>query len=220
MGVLRGLYAVTPDRWNAAASQVPPLADLVAQAIRGGARMIQYRDKGTDWRHRLAEAGELAELCRPLEVPLIVNDDPGLAQAVGASGVHLGRDDAWPLEARARLGPDAILGVSCYDRLDLAVSAERAGADYVAFGSFFPSSTKPGAVRAPLRLLAEARSRLRIPIVAIGGITPENGGPLIAAGADLLAVVAGLFGAPDIAAAARSYADLFERGPDPAEHTR
>jgi thiamine-phosphate pyrophosphorylase len=207
---LRGLYAITPE---------PPLSiqaqgRQVEQAIAGGARVVQYRDKSRDRagdrERRLAEARALLAICRAAGVPLIVNDDAALAAAVEADGVHLGRDDIPPGEARRLLGPAAIIGVSCYDRLDLAEAAQTAGADYVAFGSFFPSSTKPLAVRADLDLLRRARQRIRLPLVAIGGITPENGAALIAAGADLLAVVSGIFSRPDPEDAARAYTRLFD----------
>lgn len=201
MSGLRGLYAITPDQIDATA---------VASAIAGGARMIQYRDKTPDPARHLDRALALVAACRAAGVPLIINDDPALAAAVGADGVHLGREDGAIAAARDLLGPGAVIGVSCYDRLDLAQAAQAQGADYVAFGSFFPSSTKPGAVRADPDLLRRARRCIRLPLVAIGGITPENGAALIAAGADLLAVVSGVFGGPDPAAAARAYARLFD----------
>jgi thiamine-phosphate pyrophosphorylase len=210
MNALRGLYAITPEVLGPGLSS----ARQVALAIAGGARVIQYRDKARDrpgdWERRLAQAQALSAICRAAGVPLIVNDDAALAAAVAADGVHLGRDDISPAEARRLLGPAPIIGVSCYDRLELAEAAQAAGADYVAFGSFFPSSTKPLAVRAELDLLRRARRRIRLPLVAIGGITPENGAALIAAGADLLAVVSGVFGGPDPRAAARAYARLFD----------
>ena len=209
MTTLRGLYAITPE-----CSAPGLLAQQVELAIAGGARVIQYRDKsgeGTiDQERRLAEARALRAICHRAGVPLIVNDDATLAAAVAADGVHLGRDDGSPAEARRLLGPEAIIGVSCYNRLELAEAAQAAGASYVAFGSFFPSSTKPLAVRADLDLLRRARQHLRLPLVAIGGITPENGAALIAAGADLLAVVSGVFGGPDPGAAAQAYARLFD----------
>ncbi|QIK38628.1 thiamine phosphate synthase [Caldichromatium japonicum] len=203
---LRGLYAITPDP--------PPeperLTEQVALAIQGGARLIQYRDKhsGSERRRRYIE--RLLAVCRAADVPLLINDDLELAAELAADGVHLGRGDPGPLLARRLLGEEAIIGVSCYDQLARAEWAQDAGASYVAFGSFFPSSTKPNAVRPDLCLLTQARLRLRLPLVAIGGITPHNGGSLISAGADLLAVVSGLFSQPDIAAAARAYADLFD----------
>lgn len=201
---LRGLYAITTE-----APGPEALTEQVARAIRGGAAVVQYRDKSDDAARRREEAEALLVLCRAHGVPLIVNDDVELARAVGADGVHLGRDDIPLAQARAALGPQALIGVSCYNVLDRALAAQEAGADYVAFGSFFPSSTKPAAVRAGLELLREARSRLDLPIVAIGGITPENGAQLVEAGADMLAVIQGVFGAPDPQAAARRYAALF-----------
>jgi thiamine-phosphate pyrophosphorylase len=206
---LRGLYAITSGN-----STPGLLARQVELAIAGGARVIQYRDKASlraiDRERRLAEARALCTACHSAGIPLIINDDVGLAAAVAADGVHLGRDDISPEEARRLLGPSAIIGVSCYDGLDLAEAAQAAGADYVAFGSFFPSSTKPLAVRAGLDLLRRARQSIRLPLVAIGGITPENGAALIAAGADLLAVVSGIFGGPDPGSAARAYSQLFD----------
>jgi len=202
---LRGLYAVTPEH------PVPtcPLLRQVEQAIAGGARVIQYRDKGEDAGKRRDEAAALLAVCRAAGVPLIVNDDLELAQAVGADGIHLGRGDADPQEARRRLGPNALIGISCYDRFERARWAQDMGADYAAFGRFFPSSTKPGAVQATPHLLRRARRELTLPLVAIGGITPENGGSLILAGADMLAVVVGVFGQPDIRGAALAFTRLF-----------
>ncbi len=201
----RGLYAIT----DAGLLPDERLTDAVAAAIRGGARLIQYRDKSHDSARRLAQATALNALCQDHDVPLIINDDVELAFAVGAAGVHLGQDDADIATARARLGPRALIGVSCYDRLDLALNAARAGADQVAFGAFFPSPTKPTEIRAPLDLLQQARAQLDLPIVAIGGITPDNAAVLLAAGADYLAVVSGVFAQPAIQIAARRYATLF-----------
>lgn len=201
----RGLYAITPDD----ADDPAQLAAHVHAAILGGARLIQYRDKHADALTKHARASALRDLCRTCGVALIINDDLELAAAIGADGVHLGRDDGDPAEARRRLGPAAILGVSCYADLDRAEAAVRAGASYVAFGRFFPSATKPQASGADPALLGEARARFQVPLVAIGGITPHNGRLLISAGADLLAVVGGLFTAPDITAAARAYTSLF-----------
>lgn len=211
---LSGLYAITPDRPEAPER----LLASVDQAIRGGARVIQYRDKGTDWARLAATATALTALCRSQGVPLIINDNLELALAVGADGVHLGRDDADPRSARARLGPHALIGVSCYDRLDLAVAAQRNEASYLAFGSFFPSPTKPEAVRCTPGLLVQARRALHLPLVAIGGITPQNADSLIAAGADMVAVITGVFAAPDVAAAASSYRRLFPGPGRPPEN--
>ena len=203
---LRGLYAITDPALAARAG----LVDAVARALAGGARAVQYRDKGADVARRQAEAAALASLCRAAGALFIVNDDVELAVSVGADGVHLGRDDAAIAAARARLGPDRLVGASCYDQLALAHAAVAAGADYVAFGSFHPSPTKPDAVRADAGLLRRARRALAVPLVAIGGITPENGAPLVAAGADMLAVIHALFGASDVRAAAAAFARLFD----------
>jgi thiamine-phosphate pyrophosphorylase len=181
----------------------------VEQAIAGGARMVQFRDKSSDAHERLRAARALLSVCHAAGVPLIINDDLDLAQKIGADGVHLGRDDADPSEARARLGPRAIVGVSCYDRFERAVDAQESGADYAAFGRFFPSTTKPLAVQATPGLLRRARPRLTVPLVAIGGITPENGRSLVRAGADMLAAVDAVFGQRDIRAAAAAFTRLF-----------
>jgi thiamine-phosphate pyrophosphorylase len=190
---LRGLYAVTPE--------APDAVEKVRLALEGGLALLQYRRKRRD----LAEARAVAALARRHGVPLIVNDDVELALELDADGVHLGRDDGDLRSARARLG-DRILGASCYDEPELARRAVEAGADYVAFGSVFPSTTKPAAVRAPLALFA---AKLGVPLCAIGGITLENAPRVIGAGADLLAVVSDLFDAPDIRARAAQYQGLF-----------
>lgn len=203
---LRGLYAITDSALTPGAA----LPAAVEAVIRGGARLVQYRDKSTDSGRRSREARALAELCHGHGAALIVNDDVELALESGADGVHLGRDDADIATARVRLGPRALIGVSCYDSLELAVQAVHAGADYVAFGSFHASGSKPGAVRAPLELLTEARRRLGVPLCAIGGITPDNGAALLKAGAQMLAVIRGLFAEKDVKAAAECYARLFE----------
>lgn len=207
---LHGLYAIT----DAALQPAGQLVERVAQAIDGGARLVQYRDKSADAGLRLAQARALAERCGTRGVALIVNDDVDLAAASGAAGVHLGRDDADPGAARRRLGDTAIIGVSCYNSLELAQRAVDAGADYLAFGRFFASRTKPDAVQADSSLIREARRRWSLPIAVIGGITPYNAAPLIAAGADLLAVVHGVFGAADVRQAAAAYAALFAHGAD------
>lgn len=204
--VPRGLYALTdPD--------LPPGHDLSASVrawLAGGAVMVQYRDKSGEPGRRRREAGVLVELCRGAGAPLIVNDDVPLAAEVDADGVHLGEDDPAIEYARDRLGGEALVGASCYDSLQRAHDAVRRGADYVAFGSIYPSPTKPGARRATLALLREARAELDVAIVAIGGLTPDNAGAVIAAGADLLAVIGGLRD-PQPEAAARAYAELFAR---------
>jgi thiamine-phosphate pyrophosphorylase len=202
---LRGLYAITPAHLEGAA-----LVNAVEQALSGGCRLLQYRNKGGSPAQRLREARALARLCEQSDTLFIVNDDLELAARTGAHGVHLGRDDATLAEARRHLGHDAIVGISCYAQWERALAAREAGANYVAFGAFHPSPTKPEAVRAHPALLQQAHRELKLPAVAIGGITPENAQPLIEAGADMVAVIQGLFGRPDIPAAARQLSALFE----------
>jgi thiamine-phosphate pyrophosphorylase len=203
---LAGLYAITPD-----AADSRELIERVRAAMRGstpaGWAALQYRNKLAGAAQRATEARSLAALCAERGVPLIVNDDVELALAAGAEGVHLGSGDGDLGAARARVG-SRLLGASCYDRLDVARRAVAAGADYVAFGSVYPSPTKPGAVRAPLALFGQARA-LGVPLVAIGGITLENAAEVIRAGADCIAVISALFDAPDVAARARAFTDLF-----------
>jgi thiamine-phosphate pyrophosphorylase len=187
------------------------LAATVASALGGGAVLVQYRDKTASRAHRRRQAEAVLALARAAGVPLLVNDDVELARAIGADGVHLGRDDATLAAARARLGPDAIIGVSCYADVDRARRLAQAGADYVAFGSVYPSSTKPDAPRAPLAVF-HASAGLGVPRAAIGGITAGNAPLLVAAGADLLAVIGAVFDAADPRAATRAIAAAF--GPD------
>lgn len=201
---LRGLYAVTPDD-----HLLPRLSALVGSALAGGVRLVQYRNKHASPSLRRAQAAELLRLCRGHGARLIINDDLALALELGADGVHLGSDDGDIGKARAALGPGRILGVSCYDDLAAGAEAAAAGADYLAFGSIFASSTKPKAVRASPGLLGEAKRNFGLPVAAIGGITLANAPHAIAAGADLLAVITDLFDAMDIAARAREYERLF-----------
>lgn len=203
---LRGLYAITSAEL---CRQPALLVASVAAALTGGARLIQYRDKENAAATRDAVARELLVLCRARGARLIVNDDVALAARIGADGVHLGAADLPPGEARSRLGADAVIGVSCANRLERALAAQAGGASYVAFGRFFASRTKPEAPQAELSLLREARAALRIPICAIGGVTPETVPALLGAGADLVAAVEGVFGAIDVAATARAYARHF-----------
>lgn len=202
---MKGLYAIT-DAGLTPGDKVLP---AVAAALRGGARVIQYRDKTPEAGDRRQRAAALLDLCRAQGALFIVNDDIELAAEVGASGVHLGKSDPDLHAARKRLGPGAVIGLSCYNELPRAQAAAEQGADYVAFGRFFPSRSKPDAVAASPDLLLHARRVLELPLVAIGGITPDNGGRLIAAGADMLAVIHGVFGQPDIEAAARRFSALF-----------
>lgn len=202
--MLSGLYAVTPDL-----DDTTELLRRVGQALQGGLRLLQYRNKPAAAALRREQAGALLALCRAQSVPLVINDDLQLALEIGADGAHLGREDGDLATARAALGPGKLLGISCYDDIGRAREAKRVGADYVAFGSFFASPTKPAAVRAPLTLLGAAKAGLGLPVCAIGGITLQNAPQLIAAGADLLAVITDLFEAPDIRARAAAYTSLF-----------
>jgi thiamine-phosphate pyrophosphorylase len=198
--MMRGLYPITPDMADTNA-----LLLKVEEALKAGVAMLQYRNKAISKDKRLLQAKELAALARGYGVPLIVNDDVEIALAVGANGAHIGKDDGDLGAARARLA-GKILGASCYDSLESARAAVRAGADYVAFGSVFPSPTKPDAKRAPLSLF---RHDLGVPLCAIGGLTLENAPAVIAAGASLLAVITDVFDAPDIGARANQYRKLF-----------
>lgn len=202
---LHGLYAIADTLYLGDTV----LAAAVGQALRGGARAIQYRDKSHSAAQRARAAQMLRALCADYGAIFIVNDDVSLARAAHADGVHLGRDDAAIDAARLALGQNALIGISCYNDLERAEQAVRSGADYIAFGSFFPSRTKPNAVRAEAALLRAARERFDLPLVAIGGITADNGATLIDAGADALAVISGVFDQPDIEQAARRYARLF-----------
>jgi thiamine-phosphate pyrophosphorylase len=200
-----GLYAVTPE---VADSIV--LVGMVEAALHGGARVIQYRSKSTGDLLRREQAAAIAKVCRARNAIFIVNDSVTLAREVDADGVHLGRSDGDVAAARAVLGPAKLIGVSCYDELPRARAAQSSGADYVAFGSFFSSATKPLAVRADMELLRRAALEISLPVVAIGGINEDNACSLIAAGAAAIAVLSALFDAPDIEARARSFARLFQ----------
>lgn len=196
--MLQGLYVITDGTVGTV------LLQKVEQALQGGAAIVQYRDKTTDQARRLQEGHALRVLCQQYQALFIVNDDVALAQAVQADGVHVGKDDAAFTTARAMLGATAIIGVSCYNRLDLALNAAQQGANYVAFGSFFPSLTKPNATQATIDILQQARQALPdTPICAIGGITVANATPLLQHGADMLAVITDVFQAPDITARAQ-----------------
>jgi thiamine-phosphate pyrophosphorylase len=201
---VRGLYAVTPD-----AADTNLLVRQVSAALEGGVRLVQYRNKSASGALKLEQARALKALCSSRGAALIVNDHLDVALAVDADGVHLGGADGSASAARRALGPHKLVGISCYDSIECARGAQRDGADHVAFGSFFASRVKPGAVKAPIELLQQAKAELEVPIVAIGGITSENGRTLVAAGADALAVITAVFDAPDIAAAAARFAPLF-----------
>lgn len=199
-----GVYALTPE-----CADTARLLQVVEAALKGGVAAVQYREKTGDVALRHEQASELLALCHRYGVPLIINDDLRLADLTDADGVHLGREDAGLREARIILGAKKIVGVSCYQSLAMAREAEAMGADYVAFGSFYASPTKPQAQRAPLQLLHDAAG-LKVPVVAIGGITAENAAEVIEAGADAIAVISALFDAPDVEAAARALNRLFE----------
>ena len=201
---ISGLYAITPETRD-----TKKLLSDVEAALRGDASVLQYRAKLLEPALKIAQAEALASLCKKYDVPLIVNDDVALTASMAASGVHIGSKDMPCHKARQSLLPGMLLGVSCYDRLDLALGAQSDGADYVAFGSFFPSLIKPNAVRPNLDFLREARQKIRVPIVTIGGITLANASSLIEAGADAVAVISALFDAPNIEATARSFSELF-----------
>jgi thiamine-phosphate pyrophosphorylase len=198
-----GLYAITQTEHKS----IQRIVAEVEKVIIGGAAVVQYRDKNPKDAKFLAT--ELVNVCHRYQIPLIINDDVELAVQVTADGVHLGEDDDSIAQARQRLGNNAIIGVSCYNSVEKALDAQQQGADYVAFGRFFPSSSKPLAAPAEISTLYEAKRVLTIPIVAIGGILPENGTKLLNAGADLLAVIGGLF-TMQPEQSARSYQALFK----------
>ncbi len=203
---LQGLYGITDT------SLLPDddaLLGAVESALRGGMRVLQYRDKQSDPRSRLRQAAALQSLCADHDALLIINDDVRLARSLQAHGVHLGRNDIALQDARAELGQAAIIGVSCYNNLQRAHEAQQQGADYVALGRFFPSSTKPNAVAADIDLIGQAKQRLTVPVCAIGGITLNNAGALVAAGVDMVAVIQGLFSAADVEQRARGFSLLF-----------
>ena len=202
--VIKGLYALTPD-----STDTPDLLRRVRLALSGGVQVLQYRNKIASPALRLTQAQALRAVTREFGVTLIVNDDAQLAARVDADGVHLGATDGEIKTARALLGNSRLIGVSCYNQLSLAHSAVLAGADYVAFGAFYSSGVKPDAAVATPDLLRDARAGLAVPIVAIGGISPENGGVLVQAGADALAVISAVFDAADIQLAAQNLAKLF-----------
>ncbi len=202
---MRGLYVIT-DSVLLGDSLVP----AVEAALIGGATIVQYRNKSTDHNRRLSEAQALLKLCRGYNRPLLINDDIELAETIGADGVHLGRTDGSIAFARQRLGVNAIIGATCHNSLDFARQAAEEGANYLAFGAFYPSHTKPNASVAELSILHFAH-QFGLPLVAIGGITLENAPPLIRAGADCVAVINDIFGQPinDIRQRAESFSQLF-----------
>lgn len=203
---LHGLYGLTD------ADLMPTddaMLEQVEAALRGGMRLLQYRDKSIDGAKRLRQALALRDLCHQYDCPLLINDDVKLARASQADGVHLGQGDGSVAGARDYLGSKALIGQTCHDSLDLARNAIAAGADHVAFGAFFPSNTKPGASPAPLSLLQAAKTEFQVPVVAIGGIRVDNASQVIEAGADLVAVVHALFAADDVEQQAHRFTQQF-----------
>lgn len=200
----KGLYAITSN-----IAETALLLEKVEQALQGGIALLQYRDKISNREETLLRANAIHQLCSKHNVPLIINDNPRLALACHAEGVHLGQSDGSIQQARQLLGKNAIIGVTCHHSLSLAISAEQQGADYVAFGRFFNSTTKPGAPLATIKTLSDAKATLSIPVVAIGGIHHNNAKPLINSGADYLAVVEQIFSADNISENCRRLTALF-----------
>ena len=202
---LKGLYAITDQHLISASN----FGQAVEQALQGGASIIQYRDKSDDRNKRLQQASTLRSLCDEYDAVCIINDDIELASAVSADGVHIGKDDTSLKAARETLGDDAIIGVSCYNDIGLALAAEKNSADYVAFGTMFCSPTKPGAVMATPNIISEAKRQLNIPVCGIGGITETNLHQLIQHDIDMAAVISSLFAADNIQQRARLLSQHF-----------
>lgn len=203
---MQGLYLVTPD-WDDTAA----LLARTEAALGAGVALLQYRHKTATPALRREQAGALLALCRRHGVPFIINDDVALCLELGADGVHVGGTDMSVAQARATVGPQRIVGASCYGDLQLAVAAERAGASYVAFGGFYPSRVKRYAVTTPPSIIDDALAAVRVPCVVIGGMTPENAAPLVARGAHMVAAISSVYGAPDVAQAVRAFGGLAAR---------
>lgn len=201
---MRGLYLVTPD-W----ADTDRLLDATRQALSAGAALVQYRNKTASGALREEQAGALLALCRRHGRPLVVNDHLDLCTRLDADGVHVGGLDAPVAAVRAALGPDRIVGASCYGQFELAQAAQAAGASYVAFGGFYPSRVKVYEVSTPPAIVARARDALAVPVVVIGGMTVEGARPLVGLGADMVAAISSVYGAADPQAAAREFAGLF-----------
>jgi thiamine-phosphate pyrophosphorylase len=202
--MIRGLYAVTPDE-----ADTDLLVAKVEAALQGGISVLQYRNKLANHKLQTQQVRAILPLCRQYEVPLIINDSVKLCLTLDADGVHIGADDGNLAEIRARVGKDKIIGASCYNRFDLALAAQQAGADYVAFGACFASTTKPKAPVANLNLFSQARAQLTIPAVAIGGINLDNAIQVIGAGAHSLAVINAIFNVPDVKSSTQQFTQLF-----------
>lgn len=203
---IQGLYAITDPTLCPNDS----LLEKVSDAIHGGAKIIQYRDKTQPFSVQKTTALKLAKLCKQHKVLFIINDSIELAHHCKADGIHLGKNDSAIEKAREALGTNAIIGISCYNSLDRAQQMQDSGADYVAFGRFFASQTKPDAPQAEMSTLQKAKQQLNIPVVVIGGITEKNAAELIAAGADSIAVIQGIFAQNNTQHAAQSLSDLFQ----------
>lgn len=201
---INGLYAVTPNELD-----TKLLVAKVLLAIKGGAKVIQYRNKMAGKSLLLRQSTALLAACRSYGVPLIINDHLDLCAKIDADGLHLGATDPKPGPVRRLLGADKIIGVSCYNQLALAQDAEADGADYVAFGACFPSDTKPNAVHAPLSLFKQAKQTLSVPVVGIGGITLDNAQDVKEAGADAIAVISTLFDTKDVKAASQQFNSIY-----------
>lgn len=204
--MIQGLYAITDPQLS------PGLVVIehVRQALLGGAKIIQYRDKTSPFEQQLSIAKQLKTLCDQHQAWLIINDSIELAKQSQAHGLHIGKDDTALIQARHELGAEAIIGVSCYNDLNRAQQMQDLGADYVAFGRFFPSQTKPHAPKADIITLQQAKQKLHIPVVAIGGIDKTNAPDLVQAGADSLAVIQGIFAQANIRRAAADISALFK----------
>ncbi len=205
MTVLRGLYAITDPRLTPSDG----LLEKVEEALAGGAALLQYRNKSASDEQTVRDGKALKQLCHEYGVPLLINDDVELALMLKADGVHIGQTDASVQSARARFGSSGIIGVTCHNKIDLAEKAIQDGASYVALGRFFPSRTKPNAPPCSIDVLRALRKKVSVPIIAIGGITTDNAPQVIEAGADMVAVIHGLFGGNAIRATALAFADLF-----------
>ncbi len=202
--MIKGLYAITPDELD-----TDLLLTKVALALQGGVSVLQYRNKLANHKLKTQQARAILPLCRQYKVPFIINDSVKLCLTLDADGVHIGADDGNLEEVRARIGEDKLLGASCYNRLDLALAAQQAGVDYVAFGACFASSTKPNAPVADLSLFELAKAQLSIPAVAIGGITLTNAPQAIAASASSVAVIHAIFNADDVKLQDSQFSELF-----------
>jgi thiamine-phosphate pyrophosphorylase len=201
---VRGLYLVTPD-WD----DTGRLLEVTRQALEAGATLVQYRNKTAGEALREEQAAALLALCRRHDRPLVINDHVALCLRLDADGVHVGGLDAPVAAVRAALGPDRIVGASCYGQFPLAQAAQDAGASYVAFGGFYPSKVKVYEVSTPPSIVARAKAQLAVPVVAIGGMTPQNARPLVGLGADMVAAISSVYAAPDAGAAAREFVTLF-----------